>query len=98
MSISFEQVVLDAPLSQREIEVLQLVADGHSNVGISYELRITVKTVKNHLSRIYAAFGLPINGAGGWNPRMLAVRCGVGLGVIAFTGDLPEQTAALEEK
>lgn len=41
-------------LTNREIEVLKLVAQGMSNASISKELYITLGTVKNHLSNIYS--------------------------------------------
>lgn len=40
-------------LSDRELEVLRLVADGKSNSQISDELFITVNTVRFHLANIY---------------------------------------------
>jgi two-component system, NarL family, response regulator DegU len=40
-------------LSQREIEVLQLFADGCSTVEVGTRLYISAKTVKNHLASIY---------------------------------------------
>src|SRR5699024_7894699 len=39
-------------LTRRECEVLQLLADGKSNRGISEHLFISEKTVKNHVSNI----------------------------------------------
>jgi two-component system response regulator DegU len=39
-------------LTRRECEVLQLLADGNSNRGISEALFISEKTVKNHVSAI----------------------------------------------
>lgn len=41
-------------LSEREIEVLQLIADGRSTEAVAKELFISVKTVKNHLASIYS--------------------------------------------
>jgi LuxR family maltose regulon positive regulatory protein len=41
------------PLSEREREVLQLVAEGLSNREIAQTLVIAVNTVKNHLKNIY---------------------------------------------
>jgi DNA-binding NarL/FixJ family response regulator len=40
------------PLSEREVEVLALVADGKSNQEIGDELFITPSTVRNHISSI----------------------------------------------
>lgn len=43
---------LTKPLSDRENEVLQLVADGYSNKEIAQNLCISVYTVKNHVSSL----------------------------------------------
>ena len=40
-------------LSEREVEVLRLIAEGKSNAQISNELFITVNTVRFHLANIY---------------------------------------------
>ncbi|MBE0429913.1 MAG: diguanylate cyclase, partial [Thermoleophilia bacterium] len=45
-------------LSDREIEVLRLVAEGKSNSQISKELYITVNTVRFHLANIYQKLGV----------------------------------------
>jgi len=42
------------PLSERELEVLRLVADGLTNSEISAELVIAHSTVKSHINRIYS--------------------------------------------
>ena len=42
-----------AELSDREIEVLKLVASGLENAAIASKLHISPKTVKNHLSNIF---------------------------------------------
>lgn len=47
----------DDVLSRRETEVLQLVVDGHDVRSISQQLYISPKTVKHHLSAIYAKLG-----------------------------------------
>ena len=39
-------------LTPREREVLQLIAEGHTNQGIANELYISVKTVEAHKSHI----------------------------------------------
>ncbi|MBB4688407.1 LuxR family transcriptional regulator [Amycolatopsis jiangsuensis] len=44
-------------LSAREIEVLQLAADGQSNKEIGEELSLSALTVKSHLSRIGRRIG-----------------------------------------
>jgi DNA-binding NarL/FixJ family response regulator len=40
-------------LTRREIEILQLVAEGHSNAQLARMLWVTEQTVKFHLSNIY---------------------------------------------
>jgi DNA-binding NarL/FixJ family response regulator len=45
-------------LSDRELEVVRLVAEGISNKEISMRLALSDKTVKNHISHILAKLGL----------------------------------------
>lgn len=45
------------PLSEREVEVLALIADGLSKEQAGRKLGISGPTVKSHLSRIYSALG-----------------------------------------
>jgi DNA-binding NarL/FixJ family response regulator len=40
-------------LTRRELEILQLVAEGHSNAQLARRLWVTEQTVKFHLSNIY---------------------------------------------
>jgi DNA-binding NarL/FixJ family response regulator len=42
-----------SPLTKREEEVLQLIADGCSTTEVAKQLFISAKTVKNHLASIY---------------------------------------------
>jgi LuxR family maltose regulon positive regulatory protein len=44
---------LEEPLSERELEVLGLIASGLSNSDIAQKLFITVGTVKRHINNIY---------------------------------------------
>ena len=46
------------PLSERELEVLDLVAQGLSNQEIAVELYISLRTVKWHTSNIYGKLGV----------------------------------------
>jgi NarL family two-component system response regulator LiaR len=41
------------PLTEREIDVLRLVADGHSNANVARILGLSEQTVKFHLSNVY---------------------------------------------
>jgi LuxR family maltose regulon positive regulatory protein len=45
------------PLSERELEVLRLIAAGLSNQEIAQELVIAVSTVKSHINHIYGKLG-----------------------------------------
>jgi len=46
------------PLSQRELQVLQLIAAAGSNKDIARELGLSVHTVKRHVVRIIAKMGV----------------------------------------
>jgi DNA-binding NarL/FixJ family response regulator len=41
-------------LTAREVEILKLLATGQANKQIAYHLRISEKTVRNHVSNMYA--------------------------------------------
>jgi len=47
----------DASLSARELEVLELIAAGHSNKAIGSRLSINEETVKGHVKNILAKLG-----------------------------------------
>ena len=47
----------DAALSARELEVLELIAAGHSNKAIDSRLSINEETVKGHVKNILAKLG-----------------------------------------
>ena len=65
---------LIAPLTDREIEVLQLLAQGLANKQIAVNLSISEHTVKFHVSSIYTKLGAA--------NRTEAVRLGVRRGLI----------------
>jgi len=50
--IAFHMAV--EPLSEREVEILRLAADGGSNKAIAWKLSITEETVKSHMKSIFA--------------------------------------------
>lgn len=72
--VDAESTPNNGPLTRREREVLQAVADGRSTTEIGRELFISVKTVKNHLASIYAKLDA--------RDRTQAVISGVRLGIV----------------
>jgi DNA-binding NarL/FixJ family response regulator len=40
-------------LSRRQNEILSLVAQGHANKMIAYQLGVSEKTVRNHLTHVF---------------------------------------------
>ncbi|MBW4522754.1 MAG: response regulator transcription factor [Scytolyngbya sp. HA4215-MV1] len=48
----YEQLIESAPLTERELEVLELIVAGCSNATIAEKLYITVGTVKTHVRNI----------------------------------------------
>jgi LuxR family maltose regulon positive regulatory protein len=69
-----DQKELVEPLSEREIEVLSLIAQGLSNQEIASRLHISLSTVKGHTSNIYGKLGV--------HKRTQAVARGKVLGVL----------------
>jgi ATP/maltotriose-dependent transcriptional regulator MalT len=51
--LSPQPSTLAEPLSERELEVLRLIADGHSNQAIADRLVVAVSTIKKHVNNIY---------------------------------------------
>lgn len=49
---------VDCPLTDRELEILKLVAEGYTNGRIARELWVTEQTVKFHLSNTYRKLGV----------------------------------------
>jgi DNA-binding NarL/FixJ family response regulator len=69
-------MTLVEPLTQRESEVLQLVAHGLANKQIALELEISEHTVKYHISSIYGKLGV--------SNRIEAVKMGFQHGLIVL--------------
>jgi DNA-binding NarL/FixJ family response regulator len=61
-----------AGLSRRQISVLKMVAEGHSNNQIAEERGTTVRAVEGMVSRIFTALGVDAQGVG--NARVEATR------------------------
>ncbi|MFZ4717818.1 MAG: response regulator [Ilumatobacteraceae bacterium] len=51
-------MVSPASLTPRELEILQLIVDGHTNQQIARALGISEKTVKTHCSRLFQRLGV----------------------------------------
>jgi DNA-binding NarL/FixJ family response regulator len=45
-------------LSRRELEVLELMAEGWSNTAIGHLLSVELKTVETHVGRVFTKLGL----------------------------------------
>jgi LuxR family maltose regulon positive regulatory protein len=45
--------LLDEPLSEREIEVLRLIADGYKYKEIAQRLVVSINTVRHHTRNVY---------------------------------------------
>jgi LuxR family maltose regulon positive regulatory protein len=52
------QAALVEPLTDREMEVLRLIAAGLSNAEIAQELYVAVSTVKKHINHLYGKLGV----------------------------------------
>ena len=51
-------MVSPSSLTPRELEILQLIVDGHTNQQIAKTLGISEKTVKTHCSRLFQRLGV----------------------------------------
>ncbi len=63
------------PLSKRELEVLQLTAEGLSNQEIAQRLVVSLATVKTHLLNVYGKLGV--------NSRLQAVARARAIGILS---------------
>ena len=58
MSELIDELQTQALLSSREIEVAALAAAGMANKEIACRLSVSVRTVENHLQRVYEKLGV----------------------------------------
>jgi LuxR family transcriptional regulator, maltose regulon positive regulatory protein len=65
------------PLSQRELEVLQLIAEGLTNQEVATKLYLSLHTIKVHARNIYAKLGV--------KNRTQAAASGKALGILSQT-------------
>jgi DNA-binding NarL/FixJ family response regulator len=56
--LDFQSLDLPSPLTNREIEVLALIAGGYNNLEIAKNLGTTEGTIKNHVSNILSKLGV----------------------------------------
>jgi DNA-binding NarL/FixJ family response regulator len=63
-----------ASLSQRELDVVRLMAEGRSNGGIAGQMFVTQKAVEKHIANIFTKLGLQADAAED-HRRVLGVRC-----------------------
>jgi DNA-binding CsgD family transcriptional regulator len=74
-------------LSERELEILKLVATGASNKEIAYRLTISSNTVKVHLRNVFAKIGA--------NSRTEAAMYAVRLGLVPMSSVMGDSQQAL---
>jgi DNA-binding NarL/FixJ family response regulator len=67
-----ERKSLVSSLSEREIDVLKLMAEGRSNGGIATQLFVTPKAIEKHIANIFGKLGLHAD-ASEQHRRVLAV-------------------------
>lgn len=68
------RTIAPGSLTQREVEVLQMLANGASTGDVAVKLFISAKTVKNHLAHVYSKLGA--------QSRTQAVAKAVRLGIV----------------
>jgi len=72
MGVGREQSGPIARLTARQLEVLQLIAEGYTNKAIAERMYLTEKSVENHLSRVYSALDVEASDKS-MHPRVQAV-------------------------
>jgi DNA-binding NarL/FixJ family response regulator len=76
-----EQKPEAAVLSEQELIVLRLAAEGHSNASIAQSMKVSEKRVRNLLSGVYSKFGIHETEA--VNVRVAAINKARDLGLLA---------------
>jgi DNA-binding NarL/FixJ family response regulator len=79
------------PLTNRELEILRAVAEGHTNARIGRSLWVTEQTVKFHLSNIYRKLGVANRTEAS---RYALVNDLFGAGPMSSAGSLAEASGA----
>jgi two-component system response regulator NreC len=72
---SLDRSRADSELTAREVEVLQLIALGHTSVEVARELHLSPRTVETHRAHIHRKLGL--------STRAELVRYALGRGLLA---------------
>jgi DNA-binding CsgD family transcriptional regulator len=80
----------DAPISDRELEILRLVATGASNQQIAQQLSISTNTVKVHLRNIFGKIGVVSR----TEATLYAIRYGL-VAVASGVAAVPEADAVM---
>lgn len=65
----------ECPLTQRELEVVSLVADGYSNKDIGEKLILSSLTVKSHLARMSKLLRFEYSNDGAFPRCLLVATC-----------------------
>jgi LuxR family maltose regulon positive regulatory protein len=73
--MQFKAEILSEPLSDRELDIIRLVATGRSNQEIAEILVIALSTVKSHINNLYAKLGT--------NRRTEAIAIARDLGILS---------------
>jgi DNA-binding NarL/FixJ family response regulator len=74
IAVALVDHMTDEGLTQREIDVLRLIADGNSNKEIATHLSLSEETIKNHVTNILSKLGV--------NNRSHAVTIGLKRGIL----------------
>jgi DNA-binding NarL/FixJ family response regulator len=51
--LTYTEVPADSPLTTRQREILRLLQQGYDNQSIAHNLNLSIKTIENHLTRLY---------------------------------------------